>query len=220
MHKVYAPAESSGLKQILIKNVDNQDEITALKFGKLLGKLFNDDEEVHSLVSEIQSVHKNPGRVMALCYGWPSHQLLKDIVNDLYKNKTRVTADLTYTLMFMFRDTNNILKFLETLFDNYNEALYRHKFFCPLLLQRARDDRELRSIIKHLLLSTKSISEKVSLYALLEKVDGIDQDVVEWKQQELLSQEVYRFGYNITSNRLTSLIEALDETNSDLTLYN
>ena len=213
-------SNSSELKQILIKNIDNKDEVTALKCGKLLGELFSDDEEVHNLVSEVESVRKNPGRVMALCHGWPSHQLLKDIVNDLYKNQTRVTADLAYTIRFMFGDTNNILRFLEGLFDNYNEALYSHKFFYPLLLQRARDDKELRSTIKNLLLSTNSISEKVSLYALLEKVDGIDQDIITWKQQELLSQEVYRFGYNITSNKLTSLIEVLDETSSDLTVYN
>ncbi|BBI67813.1 hypothetical protein PKHYL_20040 [Psychrobacter sp. KH172YL61] len=62
--------------------------------------------------------------------------------------------------------------------------------------------------------------QHTSLYALLEKVDGIDQDIITWKQQELLSQEVYRFGYNITSNKLTSLIEVLDETSSDLTVYN
>ena len=213
-------SNSSELKQILIKNIDNKDEVTALKCGKLLGELFSDDEEVHNLVSEVESVRKNPGRVMALCHGWPSHQLLKDLVNDLYKNQTRVTADLAYTIRFMFGDTNNILRFLEGLFDNYNEALYSHKFFYPLLLQRARDDKELRSTIKNLLLSTNSISEKVSLYALLEKVDGIDQDIITWKQQELLSQEVYRFGYNITSNKLTSLIEVLDETSSDLTVYN
>ena len=213
-------SEPSDLKQILIKNIDNKDEVTALKCGKLLGELFNDDQEVYNLVSKIQSVHENPGRVMALCHGWPSHQLLKDIVNDLYKNQTRVTADLAYTIRFMFGDANNILRFLEALFDNYNEALYSHKFFYPLLLQRARDDKELKSIIKRLLLSTNSISEKVSLYALLEKVDGIDQDIITWKQQELLSQEVYRFGYNITSNKLTSLIEVLNETSNDLTVYN
>ena len=57
-------SNSVDLKQILIINIDNQNEVTALKCGKLLGELFSDDEEVYNLVSEIQSVHENPGRVM------------------------------------------------------------------------------------------------------------------------------------------------------------
>ncbi|MFK3990026.1 NACHT domain-containing protein [Psychrobacter sp. NPDC064578] len=213
-------SDTTDLKQILITNVDNKDEITAIKCGKLLGDIFSDDEEVYSLVNDIKSVHESPGRLMALCRGWPNDQFLKDIVNDLYENKTRFTADLAYTIKFKFGDIDNIINFLQNLFDNYNEALYMHKFFYPLLLQRFQNDEELRTTMKNLLLSTNSISEKVSSYALLEKSDGIDQEVVEWKQKELLSKEAYRFGYNITENKLTSLIEVLDENSYGLTLFN
>lgn len=212
-------SDSRKLEKILIENIDSDNEIMAVKCGKILGELFSEDKEVYKLVREIESVKKHPGKIMALCYGWSSDNILKNIVDEIFRNQMRLNADLAYTIRFMFGKINNILTFFDDIFNNYHEARYKYEFFYLPLLSRVHEDNELRVKIKQMLLTTDSISRKVSFYALLKEVGAIDQDIIAWKQQEILSFEAHRYGYSITENKLTPLIELLKGESNEFTVF-
>jgi hypothetical protein len=64
--------------------------------------------------------------------------------------------------------------------------------------------------IKIELLHTSSITSKVSLYAILNSLNKIDEDILAWKNKKGLKESHHYYGYNIIINNYTTLSDVLN----------
>ncbi len=195
------------LKEILLRLINkgdrNNNEILA---GRLLGTNFNNDSYVYEEVRKVKH-NGDYGRIIALCSGWPGEAILKEIFEDMVKNQYLVNNYIGFNLKFLFRDIDNLIGFLNSIFLNARETRYSHKYFFIPMLERLKRDVDFRVAVKRLLLASNTISEKISYYNLLSQVNMVDEDVTLWKSK--IADFKNDFGYDIVSNKTVRLKNVL-----------
>lgn len=203
----------------MIEYVDSENPEIAINCGKLLGDLFGDDKDIYHLVSDIKDIHRQEGRLMALCQGWANDKKLLDIFDDLVEKQLGLSASLAFNLRMTCGKAENILDFLADVLSDYYEFDYYHRFLYTPLIKRLKNDDELKKLIKTTLLNTQSISEKISFYALLDEIGAIDQEIIDWKNATISNTDLNQFGYDITQNKLVSLDDVLIDLNYESLAY-
>ena len=200
---------SSILKDILlrfIKNSDSQRNHNVILAGRLLGSNFNNDAQVYKEVCMVKDAF-DAGRIMALCSGWQEEPVLKKIFNDIVEHQFPVDNYVGFNLKFLFRDVSNLTEFIKGITTNVGEFKRYHKFFYVPMIERIKRDTDFGLAIKELLLSSNSISEKISYYNLLTQVNMVDEDVSIWKNE--ITDFKNDFGYDIVSNKTVRLKHVL-----------
>lgn len=195
------------LKDILLRFINNSDrnsnEILA---GRLLGTNFKDDNQVYEEIKKIKHIGDS-GRIIALCNGWPQEPILKEMFDDLVKNQYLVDNYVGFNLKFLFRDVDNLTQFLTGISTNVGDLKRYHKFFFIPMIERLKRDKDFCIAIKGLLLSSTSVSEKISYYNLLSQVNMVDDEVALWKNK--ITDFKNDFGYDIVSNKTVRLKDVL-----------
>ncbi|HAF28296.1 MAG TPA: hypothetical protein DCG75_04530 [Bacteroidales bacterium] len=197
------------LKDILLRHIKNNDSNRSgnmILAGRLLGTNFKNDTQVHKEVCMVQDVY-DVGRIMALCNGWQEEPILKKIFDDIVKYQIPVDNYVGFSLKFLFRDVSNLIEFIKDISKNIGEFKRYHKFFFIPMIERLRRDKDFSLAIKELLLSSKSLSEKISYYNLLAEVNMVDEDVTLWKNK--IADFKNDFGYDIVSNKTVRLKDIL-----------
>lgn len=203
--------QSTLLKNILLRIVNNENEESAIYCGQVLGESFSNDDEVYNAVSSISNLYGDNGKIIALCYGWPNDKKLKDIFDEVVEKQLQINSIVGYNLKFLFRDNANIIKFFNLIFSNYDDAKYEHTRFIKPLYRRIISDISLQDEIKAILLKSSTASEKISYYYILNSVNKIDDEIQEWKLKQLTPKAINAYGYNIMTNKLSSISEILEE---------
>ncbi|WP_116787006.1 NACHT domain-containing protein [Flavobacterium psychrotrophum] len=200
--------ESSILRSILIRLLEDSNHSNQILAGKLLGLNFKNDNYVYKIVSNINDyMHIHQGRIMALCNGWPNDLKLKKIFDKLVGKKIYTTYEVNFSLKFLFRDIDNLVDFLNDALLNPNEVYGYHRYFIIPLIDRLRKDGTFKAKIKELLLGSKSVNEKVSYYNMLSHVNMIDEELRSWKSE--VSDFYDDYGYDIISNKRVCLKDIL-----------
>ncbi len=192
------------LKNICLRLVkEDKGKYSANYFAsKILGENFNNDNSVYNEISNINNMHLESAKIVALCIGWPDSLILKKVFDELVENGHGISATVTYHLKFLFRDIPNILKFFRLVFTDFNDKYYEHQHFIKPLMNRLKKDEELQIKIKEELLISNSIHSKVSYYSLLDNLNKIDNDIVQWKKEENQLDDYNNYGYDILKNEL------------------
>lgn len=197
------------LKDILLRFINNSDrnsnnnEILA---GRLLGTNFKNDSQVYDEIKDAK-LNGSSGKIMALCTGWPNEPILKEMFDDIVKNQYHVDDYVGFNLKFLFRDVNNLTEFLKAIFTNTSDIKRYHRYFFIPMIERMKRDKNFNLAIKELLLSSDSISEKISYYNLLSQVNMVDEEVTTWKNK--ITDFKNDFGYDIVSNKTVRLKDVL-----------
>jgi len=195
------------LKDILLRFIKENDRSNnVILAGRLLGTNFKNDDKVYEEVKKIKN-SGDSGRIIALCSGWPQEPILKEIFDDLVKNQYMVDNYVGFSLKFLFREVSNLIKFIKEISTNAGEIKRYHRFFFIPMIERLKKDKDFGLAIKELLLSTDSITEKISYYNLLSQVNMIDEDVTLWKNK--ITDFKNDFGYDIISNKTVRLKDVL-----------
>lgn len=204
-------SQSILLKNILLNIINNNKDNIAIFCGQILGENFREDNEVYNTVCDIHDYLQDSGKIIAMCNGWPKDKILKEIFDKVVKDGLLINPIVEYNFKFLFRDINNIMEFFNNVFENYNRAKYEHGRFIKPLYKRIISDEILQEEIKKKLLKASSISEKVSFYSILSSINKIDKDILEWKSTQLSQESKDDYGYNILTNKISSVTEVLDE---------
>ena len=199
--------KSVHLKSILMRLLDaktpNYDQAY---IGRLLGSNFNDDQ-VYQKVREIH--HQNEvGKILALSNGWSDEPILKEIFDDLISNQLEVSQYVGFQLKFLFRDIDNLVKFLEENISS-EDLTKLHRAFFPPMIDRLKRDSDFGQSIKNLLLNADSVSKKISYYSLLSQCNLVDEEVKVWSRATTDYKNDY--GYNIVTNRIVRLKDTLHD---------
>lgn len=191
------------LKEILLRLIINSDiNSNKILVGRLLGTNFKDDNQVYDEVKNVKD-YDDVGRIIALCSGWPQEPILKEIFEEIVEHQIYVDNYVGFNLKFLFRDVNNLVEFMKNVFTNAGELKLYHKFFFVPMIERLKIDEAFSLAIKELLLSSKSVSEKISYYNLLSQVNMVDEEVISWKSK--ITDFKNDFGYDIVSNKTVRL---------------
>ena len=192
------------LKNICLRLVkEDKGKYSANYFAsKILGENFNNDNSVYNEISNINNIHLESAKIVALCIGWPDSPILKKIFDELVENGHGISSSVSYHLKFLFRDIPNILEFFRLVFTDFNDRYYEHQHFIKPLMNRLKQDNELQIKIKEELLTSNSIHSKVSYYSLLDNLNKIDNDIVQWKKEQNQLDDYNNYGYNILKNGL------------------
>ena len=153
--------------------------------------------------------HGGSGKIIALCSGWSNEPILKKMFDDIIKNQSYVDNYVGFNLKFLFRDINNLTEFLKEIFTNTSDIKRSHRYFFIPMIERMKRDKDFSLAIKNLLLSSSSISEKISYYNLLSQVNLVDEDVTVWKNK--MTDFKNDFGYDIVSNKTVRLKDVLHD---------
>lgn len=196
------------LKEILLRYINNKDRHNEILAGRLLGTNFKNDGQVYEEVKNGLE-NGNPGKIIALCTGWPNEPILREMFDDIVKNQYYVDDYVGFSLKFLFRDVNNLTKFLISIFINTSDIKKYHRYFFIPMIERLKRDKDFGLAIKGLLLSSNSISEKISYYNLLSQVNMVDEDVTSWKNK--ITDFKNDFGYDIVSNKTVRLKDILHD---------
>lgn len=200
--------QSSILKEILLRFINNNEEHNEILAGRILGTNFKNDSQVYD---EVKNVKKSSfsAKIIALCSGWPNEPILKEVFDDLVKNKSHVDNYVGFNLKFLFRDIDNLSEFLKNIFTDASDVKRYHKYFFIPMIERLKRDKDFSLAIKQLLFSSDSISEKISYYNLLSQVNMVDEEVTFWKNQ--ITDFKNDFGYDIVSNKTVRLKDILHD---------
>ena len=196
------------MKEILLRFIDDATNHNGILAGRLLGTSFKNDNQVYEEVKKVKHIWDS-GRIMALCSGWSEEPILKEFFDDLIERQPPVDHYVAFNLKFLFRDVDNLTEFLMDTLTNANEAKSYHKCFFIPLIERIKRDRDFSLAIKKLLLSSNSMSEKISYYNLLSQVNIVDEDVTHWKNE--INEFKNDFGYDIVSNEIVRLKDVLHD---------
>lgn len=196
------------LKEILLRFINDAGGRNGVLAGRLLGTNFQSDNQVYEKVKIIRDTW-DTGRIIALCSGWPDEPMLRTIFDDLVKSQAPVNNYVGFNLKFLFRDVRNLTDFLKNISTNVGDIKLHHRFFFIPMIERLKRDRDFGLAIKELLLSSSSISEKISYYNLLSQVNMVDEDVTLWKNK--ITDFKYDFGYDIVSNKTVRLKDVLHD---------
>ena len=201
--------KSSILKDILLRIIkNNESDNNKILAGRLLGLNFKNDSQVFNEVCLVKDVF-DVGRIMALCNGWQEEPVLRKIFDDIVEHQIPVDNYVGFNLKFLFRDVSNLIEFIKGISTNVGEFKLYHKFFFVPMIERLKRDKDFRLAVKGLLLSSISISEKISYYNLLSQVNMIDEDITMWKNK--ITDFKNDFGYDIVSNRTVRLKDVLHD---------
>lgn len=197
------------LKEILLRFIKNNDSSNnVILAGRLLGTNFKNDIQVYREVYMVQDVY-DVGRIMALCNGWQEEPVLKKIFDDIVEHQIPIDKYVGFNLKFLFRDVSNLTEFIKDISTNAGELKRYHKFFFIPMIERLKRDKDFCLAIKGLLLSSSSVSEKISYYNLLSQVNMVDEDVALWKNK--ITDFKNDFGYDIVSNKTVRLKDVLHD---------
>ncbi|TAJ06892.1 NACHT domain-containing protein [Marinilabiliaceae bacterium JC017] len=194
------------LKDILLRFIKNNSNNNVILAGRLLGTNFKNDTQVHKEVCMVKDVY-DVGRIMALCNGWQEEPVLKKIFDEIVEHQIPVDNHVGFNLKFLFRDVSNLTEFIKGISTNVGEFKRYHKFFFVPMIERLKRDKDFSLAIKKLLLSSNSLSEKISYYNLLAQVNMVDDDVTLWKNK--ITDFKNDFGYDIVSNKTVRLKDVL-----------
>lgn len=196
------------LKEILLRFIDDRESHNEILAGRLLGTNFKNDSQVYEEVKK-DIVIDNSGKIIALCNGWSNEHILKEMFDDMVKNQYYVDDYVGFNLKFLFQDVNNLTEFLISIFTNTSDIKRYHRCFFIPMIERLKRDKDFGLAIKGLLLSSNSISEKISYYNLLSQVNMVDEDVTAWKNK--ITDFKNDFGYDIVSNKTVRLKDVLHD---------
>jgi hypothetical protein len=196
------------LKEILLRFIDNRERHNEILAGRLLGSNFKNDSQVYEEVKDAK-LNVSSGKIMALSSGWPNEPILKEMFDDIVKNQYHVDDYVGFNLKFLFRDVNNLTEFLKAIFTNTSDIKLYHRYFFIPLIERMKRDKNFSLAIKELLLSSSSISEKISYYNLLSQVNMVDEEITSWKSR--ITDFKSDFGYDIVSNKTVRLKDILHD---------
>jgi hypothetical protein len=196
------------LKDILLRFINDAERRNGILAGRLLGTNFKNDTQVYEEVKKIRDTWDS-GRIIALCSGWSEEPILKTMFDDLVKSQTPVDNYVGFNLKFLFRDVSNLTDFLKNISINVGDIKRHHRFFFIPMIERLKRDKDFGLAIKELLLSSSSISEKISYYNLLSQVNMVDEDVTSWKNK--ITDFKNDFGYDIVSNKTVRLKSVLHD---------
>lgn len=201
-------SKSPLLKDILLRLVEDNNKDTQVFSGRLLGANFNNDSQVYNAVKNNLDLYE-PGKVMALCKGWPKDQALQDLFENLVEGQVQTNHYVGFSLKFLFRDINNLKKFLKEILENQKDIKYYHRYFIIPLLERLTRDENFSNAVKDLLMNSKTISERISYFNLLSKARKVDDEISIWKDQFTVFKN--DFGYDIVSNQTVRLKDVLHD---------
>lgn len=196
------------LKDILLRLINDDGNHNRIIAGKLLGTNFKNDTQVYEEVKKVKDIW-DTDRIIALCSGWPQETILREIFDDLVKNQYQIDEYVGFNLKFLFRDVQNLSEFLKDIFTNSTDNKRYHKYFFVPMIERLKRDSGFSLVVKELLLSGSSISEKISYYNLLTQVNKVDDDVTSWKNK--ITDFKNDFGYDIVSNKTVRLKDVLHD---------
>ncbi|WP_203293883.1 NACHT domain-containing protein [Luteirhabdus pelagi] len=200
--------QSPILKEILLRLISNREGNNEILAGRLLGKNFQNDSQVYHEVKDA-TLNGSYGKIMALCGGWPSDPILKEMFDDIVKYQYHVDYYVGFNLKFLFRETNDLTEFLKGIFTNTTDIKRYHRYFFIPMIERMKRDKNFSLAIKGLLFSSNSISEKISYYNLLSQVNMVDEDVTKWKNS--ITDFKIDYGYDIVSNKTVRLKDILHD---------
>ena len=204
---------SLALKRIASRLVNGDRDSSAILAGYILGNNFNDDEAIYQDLIKLDEFYIRPGKIIALCVGWPESPELKQLFDRIKDRNYNFDRSAAYHLRFLFRDVENCIAFFYNVIEDYSQARYQHKDFIFPLTRRINNDQTLRKRIKEELLKTTSTSAQVSFFSILNSVNGIDSDILNWKTSKAVETSSDQYGYNILKNELIPLSELLYRVN-------
>ena len=206
------------LKNICLRLVkEDKGKYSANYFAsKILGENFNTDNSVYNEISSIKNMRLESAKIVALCIGWPESAILKKIYGELVEDNYGVSGTVTYHLKFLFKDVTNIMQFFNYFFTDFNEKYHEHQHFIKPLMNRLKKDEELQVKIKEELLISNSIHSKVSYYSLLDNLNKIDKDIIEWRKNKNQIDDYNNYGYDISKNRLSMFKDIVNPIFYDL----
>ncbi|NLI72042.1 MAG: NACHT domain-containing protein [Bacteroidales bacterium] len=200
--------KSPVLKEVLLRCINNSERHNEILAGRLLGTNFKNDSQVYDNIKDVK-VNDSSGKIIALCIGWPNEPILKEMFNDIVKKQYYVDYHVGFSLKFLFRDIKNLTEFLIEIFTNNSDNRRYHRYFFIPMIERLKRDKDFSLAIKRLLLSSNSISEKISYYNLLSQVNMVDEEVTAWKNG--ITDFKNDFGYDIVSNKTVRLKDVLHD---------
>lgn len=200
--------KSPVLKEILLRFINNRERNNEILAGRLLGTNFKNDSQVYDEVKNVV-LNGDSGKIIALCSGWSNEPILKEMFDEIIKNQYHVDDYVGFNLKFLFRDIYNLAEFLKAIFTNNSDVKRYHRCFFIPMIERMKRDKDFSLAIKELLLSSSSISEKISYYNLLSHVNMVDDDVTLWKNK--ITDFKNDFGYDIVSNKTVRLKDVLQD---------
>ncbi|MDW9381942.1 NACHT domain-containing protein [Chryseobacterium sp. JV558] len=196
------------LKSILLRFINNKERHNEILAGRLLGTNFKNDNQVYEEIKDVK-LNGSSGKIIALCSGWPDEPILRDMFNEIIQNQYYVDDYVDFNLKFLFRDIDTLKEFLKRIFGNTSEAKIYHRYFFIPMIERLKRDKNFSLAIKELLLSSNSVSEKISYYNLLAQVNMVDNEVSSWKNK--ITDFKNDFGYDIVSNKTVRLKDVLHD---------
>lgn len=196
------------LKQILLQIIDNPEAKNKALAGTFLGTQFKDDIEVFENVRNVTGI-QDVGRILALCRGWKSEPVLKEIFDNIELDSTYSNDYVYFSLMFIFKDLDYLEKFIDFIFNDIDETTHAHKFFFVPMVERMKTDDDFVKLLKKILRTTNDIHRKISCFNLLSLIDKIDSEVTNWK--EAVTDFKNDYGYDIVSNKTVRLRDILHD---------
>ncbi|MDT3740972.1 MAG: NACHT domain-containing protein [Candidatus Kapabacteria bacterium] len=200
--------KSTVLKEILLRSINNTDRHNEILAGRLLGTNFKNDSQVYDEVKNI-AINGYFGKIIALCSGWSNEPILKEMFDDILKDKYYVDNYVVFNFIFLFRDINNLTEFLKRIFTNTSDIKRYHRYYIIPLIERLKRDKDFILAVKGLLLYSNSISEKISYYNLLSQVNMVDEEITSWKNK--ITDFKNDYGYDIVSNKTVRLKDVLHD---------
>lgn len=190
------------LKEILLRFITGNERHNTILAGRLLGTNFKNDTRVYDEVKNIGFIGDS-GKIIALCSGWPNEPILKNMFDNMIKDQYHADQYVGFNLKFLFQDVDNLTGFLEDAVADSSGIKHYHRYFFIPLVERLKRDRDFSNSLKELLLASSSVSEKISYYNLLSRVNMVDEDVSSWKKN--ITDFKNDYGYDIVSNKTVRL---------------
>ncbi|EAY28361.1 NACHT domain-containing protein [Microscilla marina] len=203
--------KSKVLRKIALRLIDSHHRDKRVYAANVLGKNFINDPIVKEKMHQVDLGYKlNKGKLVALCIGWPEADILKETYEKIKPKQRHNDDDVEFHIKFLFSQADRVVGFFDRVLENYSEAKYHYKYFAEPMKRRIQEDTQLQQVIKKKLLKTTSASAKVSYLALLNYANYHDEEINNWKEEQMKSQENQAaYGYNIVTNELIPFSDLL-----------
>ncbi len=196
------------LKELVIKNIDNENNEMTAAVAQIIESDFNKDEEIMQMLrlDEWDSISVSFNRVSLNCLLNINKDKLKEIYSDYKVNNYQLNSVAFYIFVFSLADENDVIKNLKYYLTKLLDTFVYRLIMNPLSL-RLKRDKVLADRLYEELLTTDDPRIRVGFYSILSSAGVKSAELKDWRDHQ--HENLYDYGHDIVINRDRQLIATL-----------
>lgn len=197
------------LKELVIKNIDNENNEMTAAVAQIIASDFDKDEEIMQMLrlDNWNSFDVSFNRVLLNCLLNTNKDKLKEIYSDYKVNNYQLNNSFaSYNFIFSLADENAVIKNLKYYLTELLDTFVYRIILNPLMLRLKRDEVLVDKIYEELL-RTDDPRIRVGFYSLLSSAGVKSVELRNWQDHQ--HENLYEYGHDMVINRDRQLIATL-----------